>query len=102
MNLNTLTSSLRRSVRPRAKVLWTSDWVCKSCRTNSNTVHRPRFSTSKTPFTTTKTHMDKPYYITTPIFYVNAGTHLTKTSGRRRIISNALQLPMWATCTPWS
>ncbi|OBT59262.1 hypothetical protein VE04_00444 [Pseudogymnoascus sp. 24MN13] len=70
MNLNTLTSCRRRSVRPRAKVLWTSDWVCKSCRTNSVAVRpRARFSSTKTP-------MEKPYYITTPIFYVNAAPHV--------------------------
>ncbi|KAL5349977.1 methionyl-tRNA synthetase [Pseudogymnoascus australis] len=67
MNFNTLASSLRRSVRPRAKVLWTSDWVCKSCRTSIAV--RPRFSSTKTP-------VEKPYYITTPIFYVNAAPHV--------------------------
>lgn len=91
MNFNTLTSSLRRSVRPRAKVLWTSDWVCKSCRTNLAV--RPRYSSTKTP-------LEKPYYITTPIFYVNAGMHHTETSGR--IVSDALQRPMWDIYIPWS
>ncbi|KFY63419.1 hypothetical protein V496_03964, partial [Pseudogymnoascus sp. VKM F-4515 (FW-2607)] len=47
MNFNTLASSLRRT----------------------NIAVRPRFSSTKTP-------VEKPYYITTPIFYVNAAPHV--------------------------
>jgi methionyl-tRNA synthetase len=57
------TQTLAKPSRPRVKVLWTSDWVCKSCRTQPLLPVR---------FLRTESSA-KPYYITTPIFYVNAG-----------------------------
>jgi hypothetical protein len=54
-------------LRPRSRLSWTSDWVCKSCRTKNSP--RVRFASSQTSAV-------KPYYITTPIFYVNAGKEM--------------------------
>jgi hypothetical protein len=63
MNLRAMNPVLRRQIRPRNKSLRTNDWVCKSCRTKPPPRVRPL---------STRTSA-KPYYITTPIFYVNAG-----------------------------
>ncbi|RDW64820.1 putative methionyl-tRNA synthetase [Coleophoma cylindrospora] len=58
-----LNSAFRRPIRPRPKVSWTSDWVCKSCRASSS------LGVKQDP-------VKKPYYVTTPIFYVNAAPHV--------------------------
>lgn len=42
-----------------------SPWICSSCRARS----APR----RTAATSAKSEQEKPYYLTTPIFYVNAG-----------------------------
>ncbi|KAG6000250.1 hypothetical protein E4U43_001651, partial [Claviceps pusilla] len=57
-------SGLRRA---RLNILYRSKWVCSSCRMGSI-----RWSSSgrSTPSS------GKPYYITTPIFYVNAAPHI--------------------------
>ncbi|KAI2463378.1 tRNA synthetases class I (M)-domain-containing protein [Annulohypoxylon bovei var. microspora] len=52
----------RRTVR--------NGWTCQSCRVSQT--RRKLFSTSA-PLLETK---DKPYYVTTPIFYVNASPHV--------------------------
>jgi methionyl-tRNA synthetase len=39
-------------------------WICRSCRRNRQ---------SRATFSTSRSSQEKPYYITTPIFYVNAG-----------------------------
>ncbi|XP_014561553.1 hypothetical protein COCVIDRAFT_33539 [Bipolaris victoriae FI3] len=44
-----------------------SPWIQSSCRIDSNRSRR---------FITTQTSVEKPYYITTPIFYVNAAPHV--------------------------
>lgn len=44
-----------------------SPWMQLSCRIDSNRNRR---------FITTQTSIEKPYYITTPIFYVNAAPHV--------------------------
>jgi methionyl-tRNA synthetase len=41
-------------------------WVCTSCQARGN----------RNRYITTQTSSDKPYYITTPIFYVNAAPHV--------------------------
>jgi methionyl-tRNA synthetase len=41
-------------------------WVCTSCRARGN----------RNRYITTQTSSEKPYYITTPIFYVNAAPHV--------------------------
>ena len=91
MNSTSITSMLRGRLRPRGHVPWTSDWVCKTCRT-------------KTPVRLSSTSSDvsfkKPYYITSPIFYVNAGKHLP--SNRNKSAKALRQLLMSATSTLWS
>jgi methionyl-tRNA synthetase len=56
--------AFRGACRPRIQVSLSNGWVCQSCRTNNQP--RSKFSTSRR-------FLEKPYYITTPIFYVNAG-----------------------------
>jgi methionyl-tRNA synthetase len=56
--------AFRGTWRPRIQVSLSNGWVCQSCRTNNQP--RSKFSTSRR-------FLEKPYYITTPIFYVNAG-----------------------------
>ncbi|KAL7795343.1 tRNA synthetases class I (M) domain-containing protein [Trichoderma ceciliae] len=46
-------------------------WICPSCRTNSAPVRR--WNSSQTSGGASS---EKPYYITTPIFYVNAAPHI--------------------------
>lgn len=60
MDARNLTSLLRGGSTRLPRTLWRNGWICRSCRQNTL-----RYSSS---------NMDKkPYYITTPIFYVNAG-----------------------------
>jgi methionyl-tRNA synthetase len=56
----------RRLLRWQSALTRPRGWVCHSCRGNFAVASR-RFS-SQAPSTS-----DKPYYVTTPIFYVNAG-----------------------------
>ncbi|KAK4542037.1 hypothetical protein LTR36_007068 [Oleoguttula mirabilis] len=51
---------------------WRPQWVCQSCQHRSQQWQRRTLSTPSTP---TKQD-DKPYYTTTPIFYVNAAPHV--------------------------
>ena len=44
-----------------------SPWICTSCQFRSNRNRR---------YIATKPSVEKPYYITTPIFYVNAAPHV--------------------------
>jgi hypothetical protein len=64
MNPRNFSTLLRGHIRPRSGPNWQRYWICKTCRTNS--LPRLSFSSSQRP-------LDKPYYVTTPIFYVNAG-----------------------------
>ncbi|KAI1376495.1 methionyl-tRNA synthetase [Hypoxylon crocopeplum] len=49
-------------------------WICRSCRVNQT---RRKLSTSSTSTNTAlRETKDKPYYVTTPIFYVNAAPHV--------------------------
>ncbi|KAM3075597.1 methionyl-tRNA synthetase [Clarireedia jacksonii] len=57
---------LLRSLRTGSNSLWTNGWVCGSCRAKAPP--RANLSSSAAP--------KKPYYITTPIFYVNAAPHV--------------------------
>jgi hypothetical protein len=41
-------------------------WICTSCRTRTN----------RNRYISTQSTSEKPYYITTPIFYVNAAPHV--------------------------
>ena len=58
--------SLLRSLHPNNRLVSSPDWLCWSCRSKLQ---------SRKSSTSTKASPDKPYYITTPIFYVNAGRH---------------------------
>jgi hypothetical protein len=51
---------------PRTQVPCRASWICESCCVKNS--HYSRFSSSSSPASA-----KKPYYITTPIFYVNAG-----------------------------
>jgi methionyl-tRNA synthetase len=62
-----LFSTFQVPLRPRTKVSWTGNWVCKSCRLKN---------TSRARFASSDSSCGKPYYITTPIFYVNAGKEM--------------------------
>ena len=64
MHPRILPSLLRGPLRARRTTQLTNNWVCQSCRAEA--LPQARFSSSdRSP--------KKPYYITTPIFYVNAG-----------------------------
>ncbi|KUJ15546.1 uncharacterized protein LY89DRAFT_619546 [Mollisia scopiformis] len=66
MNLRYMVPITRTPLRLSPERQWRSDWVCKSCRSKA-----PR-----TQFSTSQRLREKPYYITTPIFYVNAAPHV--------------------------
>ncbi|TVY51260.1 putative methionine--tRNA ligase, mitochondrial [Lachnellula cervina] len=66
MNIRSLPSSFRGQSRPRVTTRWKGPW-CNSCRIKSP--FRASFSTSPRA-------LEKPYYITSPIFYVNAAPHV--------------------------
>ncbi|KAL3428305.1 methionyl-tRNA synthetase [Phlyctema vagabunda] len=55
---------LRKSLRLRTPLPLISNWVCRGCRANS-TAAPPEHRLT-----------EKPYYVTTPIFYVNADPHV--------------------------
>ncbi|KAF7960706.1 hypothetical protein EAE96_000380 [Botrytis aclada] len=57
---------LRGSLRSRTRSILRAGWVCSSCRA------RPIPKASYSVDTKSK----KPYYVTTPIFYVNAAPHV--------------------------
>ncbi|KKP01386.1 hypothetical protein THAR02_06501 [Trichoderma harzianum] len=68
------------SLRPRAisglrraqpRLASPSGWICSGCRTNFTAVQRWNSSQSSAGSSS-----EKPYYITTPIFYVNAAPHI--------------------------
>ncbi|KAL6807394.1 tRNA synthetases class I (M) domain-containing protein [Trichoderma sp. SZMC 28013] len=68
------------SLRPRAisglrraqpRLASSSGWICSGCRTNFAAVQRWNSSQSSAGSSS-----EKPYYITTPIFYVNAAPHI--------------------------
>ncbi|KAI0835374.1 tRNA synthetases class I (M)-domain-containing protein [Hypoxylon sp. FL0890] len=54
----------------RAKTV-RNGWICQSCRTSYG--RRKLFSTTSTAL---QKAVEKPYYVTTPIFYVNASPHV--------------------------
>ncbi|TGO65447.1 hypothetical protein BCON_0002g00290 [Botryotinia convoluta] len=61
-----LNPPLRGSLQSRTRSILKAGWVCSSCRV------RPIPKTSYSVDTKSK----KPYYVTTPIFYVNAAPHV--------------------------
>ncbi|KAI1422192.1 tRNA synthetases class I (M)-domain-containing protein [Xylaria sp. FL1777] len=67
----------------RTVLIRRNGWVCQSCRAHRAT--RIRFSSSSSTSNRSsklsqqqrqQQHDDKPYYVTTPIFYVNASPHV--------------------------
>lgn len=71
MNPRHLASVFRGRIRPGNRSNWQAYWICKSCRSNA----QPRVS-----FSSSGRSFEKPYYVTTPIFYVNAGNSTSLTS----------------------
>ncbi|KAH9210318.1 tRNA synthetases class I (M)-domain-containing protein [Leptodontidium sp. 2 PMI_412] len=67
MNVRRIIPAARQQLRPRIGGQSLGPGVCKSCR-----IKAPL----KTSFSTTRPSLEKPYYITTPIFYVNAAPHV--------------------------
>ncbi|KAI1104847.1 methionyl-tRNA synthetase [Jackrogersella minutella] len=62
--------SIARAGRPLR-----NSWICQSCR--SSQTRRKLFSSSASANTSTDATLEnKPYYITTPIFYVNSTPHI--------------------------
>lgn len=68
-------------------------WVCHECR--ARTKVRWQHSTSLPP------QAKKPYYVTSPIFYVNAGILYSMTNISKKFLTS-LQLPMLDTSIRWS
>lgn len=64
MNARNILPAVRRKFQRSGLGPWTSQWICSSCRLN----YQPFAS-----FSTSRLLQEKPYYVTTPIFYVNAG-----------------------------
>jgi len=62
-------SAARRALRWHSALIQPRNWVCRSCHSQFTAVRR--FAIAPTP-------TEKPYYVTTPIFYVNAGTRSSK------------------------
>ncbi|KAK0752035.1 putative METHIONYL-TRNA SYNTHETASE, mitochondrial [Schizothecium vesticola] len=62
-------SAARRALKWPSTLASSRNWVCRSCRSHVPTLRR--FAT--TPLQCTSS---KPYYVTTPIFYVNAAPHV--------------------------
>ncbi|KAK0651850.1 tRNA synthetases class I (M)-domain-containing protein [Cercophora newfieldiana] len=60
-------SAARRALRWQSASTLSRNWVCRSCR--SQPVASLQFARSRTTSA-------KPYYVTTPIFYVNAAPHV--------------------------
>ena len=64
MNPRISLPALRGALRPSLKGQLGNGWVYQSCRANSQ---------PWATFSSSRRSLEKPYYITTPIFYVNAG-----------------------------
>ncbi|KAF8862832.1 hypothetical protein BDZ45DRAFT_645473 [Acephala macrosclerotiorum] len=67
MNVRYIAPIARSRLRQGTAQQWRRDWICTSCRGRS----QPR-----SQFSTSRRLSEKPYYITTPIFYVNAAPHV--------------------------
>ncbi|CZS89722.1 probable METHIONYL-TRNA SYNTHETASE, mitochondrial [Rhynchosporium agropyri] len=67
MNVRRIIPAARYQLGQRVSNQKHLQWVCKSCRAEP---------LSRTSFSTTRCLLEKPYYVTTPIFYVNAAPHV--------------------------
>ncbi|KAK3499288.1 putative METHIONYL-TRNA SYNTHETASE, mitochondrial [Neurospora hispaniola] len=72
------TASARRTFKWQAAgILARTSWVCWSCRSQFVAPKAARRTLATSTTTTTPTTPDnKPFYVTTPIFYVNASPHV--------------------------
>ncbi|KAK4217115.1 putative methionine--tRNA ligase [Rhypophila decipiens] len=64
-------STARRALKWRSTIIRPRNWVCQSCLHS-----RSRFESSRRTFATETAPPKKPFYVTTPIFYVNASPHV--------------------------
>ncbi|KAH7409088.1 tRNA synthetases class I (M)-domain-containing protein [Cadophora sp. MPI-SDFR-AT-0126] len=67
MNIQRIAPAARSQLQLRTGIQRGAQWVCRSCRAETP----PPAS-----FSTARRSLEKPYYITTPIFYVNAAPHV--------------------------
>lgn len=76
-----------------------SGWICSSCRTTPAAVQRWSSSQSSAGSSS-----EKPYYITTPIFYVNAGKYTWSLMSFPNGVTNMLfkKLHILVIYIPWS
>ncbi|KAL2196296.1 tRNA synthetases class I (M)-domain-containing protein [Corynascus similis CBS 632.67] len=68
-------ASAHRLLRLQPSLTRSSSWIGRSCQSSSAVHAFRRFSTEPSPPPQPLTN-DKPYYVTTPIFYVNAAPHI--------------------------
>ncbi|KAI1827892.1 tRNA synthetases class I (M)-domain-containing protein [Xylaria intraflava] len=70
-------ASSRRLLTRRAVSSRFRGWICQSCRAHQGAqATRVRFASSGSSSKLLQQRSDKPYYVTTPIFYVNASPHV--------------------------
>ncbi|KAK0109590.1 methionyl-tRNA synthetase [Cadophora gregata] len=67
MNLRRVVPTTRSQLRLSIGNQGVHQWVCRSCRAKTP---------SQAHFSTSRRSLEKPYYVTTPIFYVNAAPHV--------------------------
>ncbi|PVH78237.1 hypothetical protein DL98DRAFT_534095 [Cadophora sp. DSE1049] len=67
MNVRRIVPATRSQLQLRSGIQGGPQWVCRSCRAKSP---------SQASFSTSRRLLEKPYYVTTPIFYVNAAPHV--------------------------
>jgi hypothetical protein len=78
MEVVALRTAMRGSGTPRRLAsVSRASWTCPSCRLQSSFTHRRWNSDAAT---TEGSRNNKPYYLTTPIFYVNAGSRPRKSA----------------------
>ncbi|KAK0727225.1 putative METHIONYL-TRNA SYNTHETASE, mitochondrial [Lasiosphaeria miniovina] len=79
------TAPARRILRWRSATAWSRGWVCRSCSSQSPRSSSRSFTTARATSNSTSTSIStptspspsaKPYYVTTPIYYVNAAPHV--------------------------
>ncbi|KAK3995641.1 putative methionine--tRNA ligase [Cladorrhinum sp. PSN332] len=68
-------ASARRLPRLQSELIRPGSWVCNSCRSRPSAL-APRALLPIRRLATSASNPDKPYYVTTPIFYVNAAPHI--------------------------
>ncbi|KAI2621561.1 tRNA synthetases class I (M)-domain-containing protein [Xylaria nigripes] len=69
-----LIDCIRRSSTLKVVSIRPHGWVCQSCRAHQTRPTGIRFSSTNSKLS--QPQNDKPYYVTTPIFYVNGSPHV--------------------------